>query len=544
MAVAVDDYGLRRTISGTLNLPYVALKRQLEAHLHPANGPEQPLLYGGAEFGGKSYFLIADGIREMREVPDNLGLLCRFESSVFNTNLRAKLERLIQPLIDSGEVVHQASRRRYWWPKTKSALLYGGVRGSGGKDNLGALKGEDYGWIGLDEVTDFPYEVFYTLAGRLRRITAREMGRLKLRCTCNPEPGWVRDKFITQAAETGWAYIQARAYENPYGGLEHVALMRRTYPPEVFDAWIEGNWFAFSPTNATFPEGIVLAAMQRADVPPDWDDLGWAWDVADTGGDRNVLGMRAGLYVDIRWDEAFLPVDEAADSIAAEWAAAEHKPGSIAVDADGLGKAAFRMLQKHSRGGRLGTTQLWAVHGNGRPTDTKTYLNKRTELGFELRHWLEQEPVRLPNRDDLRTELTADRYETKTKLRRMPKEFVSGKLGHSPDLADTVILLKHVGPFFYAAGSQERAARRRQRAADAARLGDPFPVTTAADLTGEDLSQRGYPAAAGDDEETMDPETAAQVAAGRKRDRERAKAMRNVLKQLGKGGFGMDYDVE
>lgn len=88
--------------------------------------------------------------------------------------------------------------------------------------------------------------------------------------------------------------------------------------------------------------------------------------------------------------------------------------------------------------------RLILVPFGGTAKKKKKYFNKRAEMYGELAAWLanDEEPVSIPDRDDLHADLTATLYtkDVDRRLKMIEKSAIKRKLGMSPDLADPAAL--------------------------------------------------------------------------------------------------------
>lgn len=154
-------------------------------------------------------------------------------------------------------------------------------------------------------------------------------------------------------------------------------------------------------------------------------------DVARQGIDRSAIVPRQGLTV-------FRPkVLRIADTmlLAQEVARAATKWGADAIFVDGTGGFGAGVVDALRH---LGFHPV-EVQFSGRAGDPR-YLNKRSEMYFELAAWVKGGGA-LPRDDDLKRELAATTYRFQgDKFRLSEKEEIRAEIGESPDLADALAL--------------------------------------------------------------------------------------------------------
>jgi phage terminase large subunit len=149
------------------SLPYAATEKQLEFHMHPARGSDEPVLFGGAFGGGKSAALAAEAIRECIDIPRNRVLLARKELVVFKRTTLQEVFKLLESL--PFKVVHRISESRFLFPNG-SELYYMGL---GTEKDREKLKGLEIGMLGIDEASEITREIYQTVAARLRYVQPR-----------------------------------------------------------------------------------------------------------------------------------------------------------------------------------------------------------------------------------------------------------------------------------------------------------------------------------------------------------------------------------
>lgn len=157
--------------------------------------PEQEVLYGGAAGGGKSYAMLLDPLRSV-DNPQFFGVLLR------RTN--DELRKLIN---ESQFVYKKIFGKRVRWMDQKSKWVFpsGAELWMTYLDNdrdLDRFQGQEYSWIGIDELTHYPtpYPWDY-LRTRLRSTESAGLPTY-MRATTNPGgPGhaWVKEMFIDPA---------------------------------------------------------------------------------------------------------------------------------------------------------------------------------------------------------------------------------------------------------------------------------------------------------------------------------------------------------
>lgn len=113
------------------------------------------------------------------------------------------------------------------------------------------------------------------------------------------------------------------------------------------------------------------------------------------------------------------------------------KPDKVFVDVGGLGAGVVDRLWE------MGYRKLVvAVNAGEKPLDTKLYLNKRAEMWGEMKAWLKEHPVQIPDSDTLHADLCAPtyKYDSNTRVQLEKKEDMKKRGLKSPDEADALAL--------------------------------------------------------------------------------------------------------
>ena len=124
-------------------------------------------------------------------------------------------------------------------------------------------------------------------------------------------------------------------------------------------------------------------------------------------------------------------------AVVAEWEALEEpdRPQEILVDSIGLGAGVVDRLRELNLPAR-------GINVSESPAMGTTYRNLRAELWYKAKAWLERRDCRLPQDEQLITELATVRYKftSNGKLQIEAKEDIRKRGLPSPDLADAFVL--------------------------------------------------------------------------------------------------------
>ena len=123
---------------------YKPTSKQIEAH----TAVERFILYGGAVGGGKSAWLVNEGIKLSLNYPGNVGYLCRHELTSFRRTTLMTLERFLSP-----DIIAQHHQTESYFRFINGSLIYYGGLGDDEK-GLDRLKSMDLGWFGIDQAEE------------------------------------------------------------------------------------------------------------------------------------------------------------------------------------------------------------------------------------------------------------------------------------------------------------------------------------------------------------------------------------------------------
>jgi len=399
---------------------YKPTKKQILAH----EAPEMYLLFGGAMGGGKSAFLANEGIRLSLKYPGNRGYLCRHENVTFKKTTLLTLEKFLP-----NELIKRHHKSdQYYELINGSFIYYGGLKPTQSDKPIDRIKSMDLGWFGIDEATETQEEYFLILSSRLR-LNLPGIKYYGLLAT-NPEPGWVRYRFIEQSLPNH-RFIPALPGENPYNPSDYEDRLRTLFPPEWIKRYLEGDWDIMTEGNYLFPYKWVKMAVERNLEETSPCELGV--DVARYGGDENVIARRRGPVVRIVHSSVFVSTMQTTGETAL--IIDKEKPETARVDTVGVGGGVYDRLEEQEY-------PVAEFVAGAEPKDKERFFNLRAEAHWLFRERLEKGDVDLPDDPQMIAEFSGIQYKIRSdkKIQVESKDDMKKRGLKSPNKADAIIM--------------------------------------------------------------------------------------------------------
>lgn len=158
-------------------------------------------------------------------------------------------------------------------------------------------------------------------------------------------------------------------------------------------------------------------------------------DLARFGDDRSAFIMRQGrvMFGEQTWSKR--------DTMEMAGIAAklidDKKLTKLFIDVGGLGAGVVDRLRELGYGGKI-----LAVNSADRAIEEKKYRNKRAEMWGEMQRWFDEPPTKIPDSDELHTDLVGVqyKYDSNQRLLLESKEDMKRRGIRSPDLGDAAAL--------------------------------------------------------------------------------------------------------
>lgn len=403
-----------------VSLPYnydpYANPRQVEAH----SATETYILYGGAKGGGKTAWLVNEAIALSAEFPGNRGWIgCKYGTD-FEGNALLQLLHCIPP----GFIRRHNQQRRFIEFMNDAMLFYGGL-GTDEEAEQTINNMPELGFFGFDQAEQLTERQFQLMTGplRLKLPGIRYKGLL----TCNPDPGWLRDRFLERVLPNH-RFIPALPKDNPFLPADYIPRLYEMYPPNYAKRLAEGIWDVDIEGNYLIPYEDIRNAINRT-LEPSGDKMAGV-DVAEFGQNETVFILKQGDKVlDIRaWEHADTLVSDARVGRLIR----EHKPTITYIDSIGIGKGVLNPLKKDN-------FPVEGVNVGEKALDHESYANKRAELYGLLAKKFQEGTIDIQDNAKLASQLRSIKYDYNSK-RQMYIISKKEDRKQSLDYADALVL--------------------------------------------------------------------------------------------------------
>ncbi len=336
------------------------------------------ILYGGAKYGGKSWFLcvwsylFACDFAKKHNIPqsDNplpIGFIGRKVAKNFSDTT---LETWYKTIPGDGYVAKG---------KPVELIIDNRVKiHTGGLDNretVNKFNSAEYAFFCIDQAEE-------TTQDDISLLRAATFGRLVVNgkpidgkglFTANPRDCWLKNEFINNPKPTR-RFVPALPTDNPHCTQKYIDNLRDAFKhrPELLSAYLHGDWSGLSAANQVILGLWVERAMERPSIL-----VGKviSCDVARFGDDKTIIYIIEGSEIIERHEMGHSRTTEISDALTE--LSRRHNNCQIVVDEVGVGGGVIDELHKNGR-------RVIAFNSSNQADDPEKYYNQRAEAWWEL----------------------------------------------------------------------------------------------------------------------------------------------------------------
>lgn len=279
------------------------------------------VLFGGAAGGGKSEALLVDALRQVHRPKYRALLLRRSFPELRELITRS---RDLYPVAFPGARFNKQEKA---WQFPNGAVIEFGYLAQ--DDDVYRYQGQEYSYVGWDEVTHFSEFAYTYLLSRVRTTDPDLQPRV--RATANPGGrghAWVKARFVDPAPAgvvfqdpatgTSRVFIASTLSDNPHLAVTDYGRRLEALPEADRRALLEGDWNAYEGSVFRLDAGVHVLTREQCqalwggDAPPsEWPrfrvmDWGYArpfailWIAVDSQGCAHVYREWYGVQLDAR----------------------------------------------------------------------------------------------------------------------------------------------------------------------------------------------------------------------------------------------------
>jgi len=394
------------------------------------------LLYGGAKYGGKSWFLStwcyqhACDFAKKHNIPQSdkplpIGFLGRKVAKNFrDTTLETWFKTIpaggyvakgnpVDLIIDNRVKIH-----------------------TGGLDNretINKFNSAEYAFFAIDQAEEVTKD-------DIALLRAATFGRLVVNgqaingkglFTANPRKCWLKEEFIDNPTKAR-KFVPALPTDNPYCTQKYIDNLKDAFRhrPELLKAYLYGSWDELGAANQIILDSWVVRAMK---APTLLAGTVISCDVARFGDDKTIIYVFEGTEIIERVEMGYSRTTDVSDALTD--LSRRHNHCQIVVDEIGIGGGVIDELHKNGR-------RVISFNSANKAEEPDKFYNLRAEAWWELgQHFAHGEIGCRNMTENLRQELTEPCYDLRNgRVLIEPKEDIKERLGRSPDEADCYVM--------------------------------------------------------------------------------------------------------
>lgn len=375
--------------------------------------------------GGKTKWLCEEAKELSLAYPGNRGVMCRYHLQDFKNSTLKILEETIPAELIAGHNLAEHTITLI----NGSEIIYFGLSEA---ENVSKLKSMELGWFAIDEASEVQKDHFLLFQSRLRRrLPDGRFPNFFGLLASNPDDCWLKDDFVLGQGGEDYIFVPSLPKDNPYLPSDYEEKLRKSYPEDWVNRFLEGSWDDLSGGDMVIPGEWIRRAINR-EVEIE-EKLVISADIARFGDDEIVIDFLHGnrlVEQDVSNKQSLM---ETVGRIINKRKKVNAR--LLVIDDASLGGGVTDRLAEMDE-------QVMPINGGSRAVQDDKFINLKSETWWYARECFEKGIVSIINDPILIRQLGSIKYHYRSNGKTVVegKEDVKSRLGRSPDRADALVL--------------------------------------------------------------------------------------------------------
>lgn len=398
------------------------------------------ILYGGGAGGGKSLLGCYWILKQCLKYPNTRYVIARSRlKNLKETTLKSFFEVCaMQGLTANVDFNYNETKSVITIHQTKSEILLKDLFHYPSDPNFDSLGSMEITGAFIDESTEITPTAYNVIQSRMRYNLDKHNLIPKTLLTCNPSKGWIYSQFYKpykqNELQDNHKFVQSLVTDNPNISKHYIEQLKRLdvlhQKRLLFGDWEysdeDGQLFSIDALNDLFTNEHVRSNNQKF----------ISVDVARYGRDKSVICLWDGWRCEMIKTFDKNTIDELVNHVQKIAKENNVQRSHIVADSDGVG------------GGFVDMIKCKSFINNSKAMDNENFRNLKTQCYYRFAQMVMNGEVYIKTNDnDLKNKIIMEfemvkqhNVDKDNKLEITPKDKIKQLLGHSPDIADALIM--------------------------------------------------------------------------------------------------------
>ncbi len=398
------------------------------------------ILYGGGAGGGKSLLGCYWILKQCLKYPNTRYVIARSRlKNLKETTLKSFFEVCaMQGLTANVDFNYNETKSVITIHQTKSEILLKDLFHYPSDPNFDSLGSMEITGAFIDESTEITPTAYNVIQSRMRYNLDKHNLIPKTLLTCNPSKGWIYSQFYKpykqNELQDNHKFVQSLVTDNPNISKHYIEQLKRLdvlhQKRLLFGDWEysdeDGQLFSIDALNDLFTNEHVRSNNQKF----------ISVDVARYGRDKSVICLWDGWRCEMIKTFDKNTIDELVNYVQKIAKENNVQRSHIVADSDGVG------------GGFVDLIKCKSFINNSKAMDNENFRNLKTQCYYRFAQMVMNGEVYIKTNDnDLKNKIIMEfemvkqhNVDKDNKLEITPKDKIKQLLGHSPDIADALIM--------------------------------------------------------------------------------------------------------